>query len=105
MVQGSAFARRLIATREALGLRPSQFCEAAGIARSAYSNWEAGENVLVSDSDATVKLTNTPGRSNSTFLISPPLPFKFLVLHFSHRIGEGDTECPLHKAAWKLLVR
>ena len=43
MVQGPAFARRLIATREALGLRPSQFCEAAGIARSAYSNWEAGE--------------------------------------------------------------
>lgn len=35
-------ARRLRATRLALGLRPTQLCEATGIGTSTYSQWEAG---------------------------------------------------------------
>ena len=43
MAAAPGISKRLIATREALGLRPSQFCEAAGIPRTTYSNWESGE--------------------------------------------------------------
>lgn len=35
-------ARRLRATRLALGLRPSELCQATGIGTSTYSQWEAG---------------------------------------------------------------
>lgn len=43
MPAAPGIARRLIATREALGLRPTQFCAAARIPKSTYSNWESGE--------------------------------------------------------------
>ena len=37
----SEIARRLRATRLALGLKPSALCEATGIGTSTYSQWEA----------------------------------------------------------------
>jgi transcriptional regulator with XRE-family HTH domain len=37
----AAIAHRLRATRESLGLKPSEVCRAAGIAPNTYSQWES----------------------------------------------------------------
>lgn len=38
-----AIGQRLAATREALGLKPSQFADQARIARNTFSQWESGK--------------------------------------------------------------
>lgn len=71
-----AIARRLELTREALGLRPAQFADGAGVGRNTYSQWAKGRGRP--QIDEAIKLCETYGITLDWIYLGDPtgLPFR-----------------------------